>query len=60
MEDGMPDREHWLLRKIEFYRNLIQNYQEIIGDFKRELRTLQNKSVNDQQNYGGDIKPKNT
>jgi len=53
----MPDREQWLLRKIESLQSESQTIHEVIGNLTRELMTLRGMPVNDQYNYGGDIHP---
>lgn len=56
----MLDHEHWLLRKIESLESQRAIINNLIGDLNRELMTLRGMSVNNQNNYGGDIEPNNT
>lgn len=56
----MPTRETYLRREIELLEQKIIQYQEAVGDMKRELLTIQGKPMNSQQNYGGNIHPGKT
>jgi hypothetical protein len=54
----MPTREAWIKRKIESLEDQRDSINNVIGDLRRELMTLNGQPVNDQQNYGGNIEPK--
>jgi len=54
----MPTREHYLIRKIEYLESERNTINNLLGDLNRELMILRGMPVNSQQNYGGDIHPR--